>query len=719
MQRADYMRDQWMHDSMVEMGNADGGRGLYVHLYINGIYWGLYLIQERPVASHYAAYHGGDPDKIDAVNGGRVTGGTVQAWNELKSIVASKDWTRIQQAMDVDNFIDLSLLWLFVGNQDLKTDGNWRAAGGGPDRRPWRFYSWDGEQVLLNVNQTGTSPAADPTGMFNTLTTIEEFRVRFGDRVHKHLFNGGALTPQPNAARWTKRADEIDLAVIAESARWGDYRRDAHPYSSGPYYLYTRNAYWIPEKNKLLNDYFPRRTDIALNQFQTRGLYPSVVAPVFYIDGTYQQGGHVAARRSLSMQGTTATIWYTLDGTDPRTPGASAAPAAAITLVAEDAAKRVLVPTGQVSTAWRGGQAFDDAAWLSGSGGVGYERSTGYQTLFKINVQTQMYGRNTTCYVRIPFNVSASDLGSLSGLTLRARCDDGLVAYLNGAEIARKNFVGEPAWNSVASASTADADAVVFASFDATAQIGKLKQGQNILAIQGFNDSSTSSDFLISVELVASKSVAGPSPTPVAPTVVRYTGPVTLLQSTRVKARALSGSTWSALNEAVYAVGPVAESLRISEIMYHPLDTGNPDDPNTEYVELTNIADQSINLNMVRFAKGIDYTFPSFDLPAGGYCLVVKDLAAFQAKYGSKLPVVGQYTGSLDNAGEHVELVDAADETIQSFAYADDWFKSTDGQGFSLTVKDPKTSDASSLNDKNAWRPSTAIGGSPGVSDPG
>ena len=90
----------------------------------------------------------------------------------------------------------------------------------------------------------------------------------------------------------------------------------------------------------------------------------------------------------------------------------------------------------------------------------------------------------------------------------------------------------------------------------------------------------------------------------------------------------------------------------ISEIMYHPLDTGNPDDPNTEYIELTNIADQSINLNMVRFTKGIDYTFPSFDLPAGGYCLVVKDLAAFQAKYGSKLPVVGQYTGSLDNAGE-------------------------------------------------------------------
>ena len=99
-----------------------------------------------------------------------------------------------------------------------------------------------------------------------------------------------------------------------------------------------------------------------------------------------------------------------------------------------------------------------------------------------------------------------------------------------------------------------------------------------------------------------------------------------------VKARVLSGTTWSALNEAVFAVGPVAQSLRISELMYHPLDTGNPNDPNTEYIELTNIANQSINLNLVRFTKGIDYTFPSFDLPAGGYCLVVKDLAAFQGQ---------------------------------------------------------------------------------------
>ena len=398
-QRADYMRDQWMHDAMVEMGNADGGRGLYVHLYINGIYWGLYIVQERMSASHYAAYHGGDRDRLDAINGdaahgGQVTDGTIQAWNEAKSIVASKDWTRIQQVIDVDNFIDLSLLWLFVGNQDLKTEANWRAAGGGPDRRPWRFYSWDGEQVLLEVNQNGTSPVTDPTGMFNTLTSIEEFRIRFGDRVHKHLFNGGALTPQPNAARWTRRADEIDLAVIAESARWGDYRRDVHPYSSGPYYLYTRNAYWLPEKNRLLNSYFPQRTDIARASSSCRGPYPSVVAPVFYVEGTYQHGGHAAFAARSRCKGPPARSATRSMAQTPVCRGPHPRPRPRPTCswrrVPPSACS---CPRRPISDAWRTDPAFNDAAWLSGSGGVGYERDTGYETLFKIDVGSQMYAQ--------------------------------------------------------------------------------------------------------------------------------------------------------------------------------------------------------------------------------------------------------------------------------------------------------------------------------------
>jgi hypothetical protein len=199
----------------------------------------------------------------------------------------------------------------------------------------------------------------------------------------------------------------------------------------------------------------------------------------------------------------------------------------------------------------------------------------------------------------------------------------------------------------------------------------------------------------------------------------RYLSPLTLTRSTRVKARAVSATAWSALTEAVFAVGPVAQNLRISEIMFHPADTGSPDDPNTEYIELTNVGAESIDLSLVRFTDGVEFTFPSFDLAPGGYCLVVKDVAAFVKKYGAAVRIAGQYDGSLDNAGEHVELCDAIGAVIQSFRFDDGWFDITDGAGFSLVVKDPRTGGGEALNDRNLWRPSARAGGSPGGGEPG
>jgi len=710
--RTQYIRDQWMRDSLLEMGQIDAGRGFFVHLYINGLYWGLYNLQERPVASHYAAYHGGDSDRIDAINGGRATDGTTIAWREAKQIVASRDWSRIIEAIDIDNFIDFTLLNLFAGNVDLKTNGNWRAAGGGPDGRPWRFYSWDAERVIENVNQSGTSPSNDPTGMYQYLDDIEEFRIRFADRVHKHLFNGGALTVEHNVARWVERAEEIELAVVAESARWGDYRRDIHSYSSGPYELYTRDDYWIPEGEEILNDYFPRRTEIALQRFRSMGLYPNVEAPVFGVNGVYQHGGQVATGDQFSMTAGGSEIWYTLDGSDPRTAATTGTPGEDLVLVAENVAKRVMVPSSNIGDAWRSDVAFDDSAWLSGAGGVGYERNSGYEPFIGIDLAETMYGQNAGCYIRIPFELAVEDLIEAGGLILKARYDDGFIAYLNGVEVQRVMFDGTPAWNASAAGNHSDIDAVELETFYLSEHIAALRLGENVLAIHGLNSSSTSSDFLISVALVSTQGGGDDTPSGLSPAAVRYTGPVVLGESTQIKARAINGNTWSALNETIFAVGLVAESLRISEIMYHPAG-----DPNAEYIELTNVGSETINLNFVSFTDGIDFTFPSVELAPGGYVLFVRDVAAFEALYGDSLPVAGQYDGSLDNAGERLELQDAGGQTISRFRFQDDWYDLTDGHGFSLTVKDPGGTE--SLDAKSAWRPSATRDGSPGFDDSG
>ncbi|MHC4498956.1 MAG: lamin tail domain-containing protein, partial [Planctomycetota bacterium] len=199
-----------------------------------------------------------------------------------------------------------------------------------------------------------------------------------------------------------------------------------------------------------------------------------------------------------------------------------------------------------------------------------------------------------------------------------------------------------------------------------------------------------------------------------------YTAPVALNKTRHVKARVFDDPNWSALNEATFAVGPVLENLRITEIMYHPQDTNDPNDPNTEFIELRNVGPGALNLNLVSFTNGVDFTFGSLDLAAGAYVVVVKDESAFNARYPSFSGVMGGgYTGRLNNGGERIELEDALGRTILNFRYGDGWRRITDGDGYSLTIIDPNNGDPNSWGRKDSWRASAYVGGSPGWDDRG
>jgi len=170
-------------------------------------------------------------------------------------------------------------------------------------------------------------------------------------------------------------------------------------------------------------------------------------------------------------------------------------------LIPENANKQVLVPTSDIGDSWKD-TFFDDSYWLEGvgdPGGVGYERDLGYEQHISFDVGEQMYNQHTTCYIRIPFTVS-SDPGGFDFLVLKMWYDDGFVAYINGIEVKRMLFTGTPVWNSRADGNH-EADDVE--TFDISGHINALRQGRNILAIHGLNVSNTSSDFLISVELLA------------------------------------------------------------------------------------------------------------------------------------------------------------------------------------------------------------------------
>jgi hypothetical protein len=357
---------------------------------------------------------------------------------------------------------------------------------------------------------------------------------------------------------------------------------------------------------------------------------------------------------------------------------------------------------------------FNDVAWTSGTGGVGFENNSGdpvnYASLIDTNVQSTMYNVNSTCYIRIPFTVSAGDLAGITNLTLKIRYDDGFIAYLNGVKVAEDYADSTPSWDSFASGQRDDSVCVTASSINISSYIGELTAGDNVLAIHGMNQTAGSSDFLITAELVSVRTDGG-LPTPTA---IEYTGGFNLSKSSNLKARILStAGQWSVLNDAVYEIGSIKDKLRITELMYHPAD------PNTEYVELKNISASAINLNLVRFTRGITYTFGDVTLAAGQHILLVENLAAFEAKYETGLNVAGQYTGSLDNSGERIRLEDALGNAILDFEYKDGWRSITDGDGYSLTIINPANTDTLSWGYKDNWRASAYVGGSSGTDDSG
>jgi hypothetical protein len=478
---------------------------------------------------------------------------------------------------------------------------------------------------------------------------------------------------------------------------------------------FTRDEHWRRERDELLTNYFPRRSAIVIEQLRRAGLYPQVNAPVFNL-----QEGRVEPGTSLTMSADNGTIYYTLDGSDPRT-DITVSTVKPSTLVDSGTRRRVLIPSPEnggnaLGTSWQQELGFPDASWTNGTGAVGYDTGNGYQDLIGIDVREPMSEQNTSAFIRIPFEAEPDAIADLNFMILRMRYDDGFAAFLNGVQIASANTPGDLPWNATATGANDDAAAVFWQEFEASAYLKHLRPGINLLAIHGLNVSLDSSDFLIDVELMVGKrNITGNLPTS-----NRYDSPVPLQDLTTVKASTLSGSEWSALTEATFIAGE--PRLQVSELHYHPADpspeelaAGFDDADAFEFIELYNPGTATFLLDGVRFIDGVTFDFTDSSitrLAPGATVLVVKSLTAFEKRYGPELPVAGEFTGNFSNSGENVTVVDAEDQTLIAFSYDDDApeLKSADGSGPSLIAVD--TND--DPTQESYWKTSPQTGGSPG-----
>ena len=686
-----FIKDELIRRLHKDMGHVDSG-GTMANLFINGQYKGYFNPCEHVKDEFCRQWYNSD-EEWDVMTMGGVRDGDSVAWNEMINYARGNDlsddahYEELGRRLDIPAFADYLILQLWSGNWDWPQN-NWAAARERSETGKWRFFIWDAEGGMFSdrlntVYFDSLNSQGNVNGyLYRALKASSTFRQVFADRLYKHFFNGGALTEANITRRYIELRDEL-LGVIPNMDMY------------------------------VLDTWVPNRLNIFLAACVREGMY-TFSGPAFIVNGSERYGGYLSPGEVLAMMdhGRYRAISFTLDGSDPIRPDALQNDSARIIIVTESAAKRTLIPVRPVSADWNSSTTFDDSTWLysTGSpGGVGYERSAGYESLISLDLEEQMYSRSSTCYVRIPFTFSG-EIEDLDSMILNVRYDDGFVAYLNGTEVARRNAGSTLTWNSSANAGHDDSKAVQLESIDISDSLGFLKPGRNLLAIQGLNVSAADSDFLISAELMA---IQDGSDGGLLPGVTTYAEPIALPHSTHVKARVLDGNTWSALSEAVFAVGPVVESLRVTEIMY------NPQDSYGEFIELKNVGARTINLNLVSFTNGIDFTFPSINLSAGEYIVVVQDRGAFKARYGTAINIAGQYSGRLDNAGERIALADAVGSTILDFRYEDEWHSITDGEDFSLTVINPINPDPNSWDKKDSWRPSAYAGGSPGQDDGG
>ena len=283
-QKAQYTRDVWARRMQRRMGRTSVD-ALYVHLFLNGMYWGLYNMAER-VDDQYGKDHlGGKKEDIDVIkieeDGGNhieAGEGNLDAWNLMvqtaraaggSSADSDAAYQQLQDSLlDVDAFIDYMLINQYGGNTDWDHHNWYAVRRRGTDSQGFRFLCWDSEIILENENENvlnKNNGQASPTGIFQSLLKNEDFARRYLRRAKEVLAEAGLLGHDQVVEVWDSLYHTIQTALYAEAARWGDYRRDVHRWQSAGQ-LYTVDEQYMAERDRLLTRYFPVRSDRVLNQ---------------------------------------------------------------------------------------------------------------------------------------------------------------------------------------------------------------------------------------------------------------------------------------------------------------------------------------------------------------------------------------------------------------------------------------------------------------------
>lgn len=325
---ATYTRDEWLRASQLDMSGY-GVHGRFAHLYINGLYWGLYNLIERPDDAYGASYFNVNRDDWFAFNhGGNINVSLEQAQAMFEDFMHATrpeaKYAAIAPLIDTTAFADYVILNWYAGTGEW-AENNWYA-GYHPQASKIKFFGWDGELIWKGNAPEITFGKSNPPGylwpntveqFFKALIYNPDFKMEFADRLYRHLYHDGALTDENAQARFVQINQQINTAITGESARWGDSKH--HP-------PLTPDD-WQKAVNQALSE-MEGAADKLISLTRQAGYYPPIDPPAFN-----QRGGLIAPGFALTMSTRPqdhGLIYYTTDGSDPRLPGGAVNPNARV-----------------------------------------------------------------------------------------------------------------------------------------------------------------------------------------------------------------------------------------------------------------------------------------------------------------------------------------------------------------------------------------------------
>jgi hypothetical protein len=304
-----FIKDELARRLSLDMG-LPAAIGAFCALFINGEYKGFYNPVPRPDESFFQAFYH-TPNTFDVIQIGELKSGSFDRWNEVGSILSNFDlsdpryYRRIEGMVDLENFVDYLILNTFAAMWDWPHN-NWVAARENAYGAKFQYAVWDAEggwgthnvyNVYRNTlaEDVRAKPGSRIGALYNSLMANSTFRLMFADRIQKHLIDPeGALAEKNRNLRFSELRRTMAIPV---SRTYGSFNVD------------------------IANQWFLRRPAIMMEHFQSEGLWdPTFVAPTCNVFFPEPQDPQDSWTVHIDNPNPLGTIYYTIDGSDPRNP---------------------------------------------------------------------------------------------------------------------------------------------------------------------------------------------------------------------------------------------------------------------------------------------------------------------------------------------------------------------------------------------------------------